>query len=857
MAGNSLGALLVKLGLDSAEFTSGLTKSQYQAQKFADSMSNNVAVGIIKAEVAMQAFIKAAEFAFHEIPDLLKQAGHFEDLATKIGGNAEEFASLAVAAKTADTEIDFVADTSIKLQKNLAKVDDTSTGAGRAIKALGLNLKEFKSLSPTDQLDALAKALAGFQDEGKPVILEALVKGGAQLLPFLKDLGTETGRVNILSAEQIRIAKEFSDKQAKTRAELNLYAQALSTEMVPAITAFTGALTDVIKELLGLDKASGDLKNGTAVADFAEEGARSLATLTDEAYALAQSLNLIAKSYGAAAAIAGAIARREFSSVPAIIKAAREEGEKMTFSLGLADKVDARFAQMRKDRAAGPTTGDFARADRKKLDTSGLVDGAGDQARAVLKKRLEGDLKLIRDFAEQQKSGYEFMNQLAKGSYDDGLTSLADFFEAQKVLRAQGLQAEIDALDKSIAKERAYISNPLIKGDERVEAEGKIKDAVEKRALAIQKASQQNILSEQEEARAFKQLAFQYYDFLATVKDQQGDATGSAALRIAKQAQDAQELLTKVGFDPASAKSQADAYAQKLTAQSSLNIAQADYNRLVDIAGVKEKEALLAGQLSGESELETLTKVGAIRQDALGALGELVTKAQELALVLGTPEAQLFAAKLALQFKQAAAEADPLLAKTRDLGKELGDAIASGFGDAIVQGKGLREVLKGIEQDLLNILIRSQFTKPLGDFLSNAIGGNGTSSGGGGMLAKLLPGVFGGGSINAAGGAASAGFGTGAAFGNLDFGGFLAGGGSVANDKFYRVNEQAPELFQNIRGEQFLMNATGKVIPTTPGNGSGGATVFNINVAGGTSYETAAQIAETVNRKLAAGRRVS
>jgi hypothetical protein len=69
--------------------------------------------------------------------------------------------------------------------------------------------------------------------------------------------------------------------------------------------------------------------------------------------------------------------------------------------------------------------------------------------------------------------------------------------------------------------------------------------------------------------------------------------------------------------------------------------------------------------------------------------------------------------------------------KTKSLVDDLGLNFASAFEDAIVGGKGLRDVLAGIGQDILRISVRKAITEPLGGFLSGALGGLFSFDGGG------------------------------------------------------------------------------------------------------------------------------
>ena len=69
------------------------------------------------------------------------------------------------------------------------------------------------------------------------------------------------------------------------------------------------------------------------------------------------------------------------------------------------------------------------------------------------------------------------------------------------------------------------------------------------------------------------------------------------------------------------------------------------------------------------------------------------------------------------------------LGKTKTLTDELNLSFTSAFEDAIVGGKGLSEVLKGLEQDLIRIITRKLVTEPLGNALTGAIGGSGFNPG--------------------------------------------------------------------------------------------------------------------------------
>lgn len=61
--------------------------------------------------------------------------------------------------------------------------------------------------------------------------------------------------------------------------------------------------------------------------------------------------------------------------------------------------------------------------------------------------------------------------------------------------------------------------------------------------------------------------------------------------------------------------------------------------------------------------------------------------------------------------------------KTKSFSDELGLAFTSAFEDAIVGGKSLSDVLKGIEQDIIRIAVRKSVTEPLGDLIGGLFEG--------------------------------------------------------------------------------------------------------------------------------------
>lgn len=85
-----------------------------------------------------------------------------------------------------------------------------------------------------------------------------------------------------------------------------------------------------------------------------------------------------------------------------------------------------------------------------------------------------------------------------------------------------------------------------------------------------------------------------------------------------------------------------------------------------------------------------------------------------------------------------------------DFAKEFGLTFASSLEDAIVKGEGLRQVLQGIYQDLLRILVRTTITEKLGNWFTDLLKGKGSLGGAGAFVGPpdfLAGGASSGGSV--------------------------------------------------------------------------------------------------------------
>jgi lambda family phage tail tape measure protein len=462
--------------------------------------------GFIAFGAIATASLLAAAVAFDR---LTKSAANFQDLAEKVGDTGENIASLAVAASVGGVGMDAVAAASVRLTKNLNEVTDESSDAGAAITALGLNLADFKTLAPADQIETIAKALSGFQDGAqKTAVAVALFgKAGAEMLPFMRELAGATGRQNILTKEQIDLADEYADNQARATAQISLHAQAIATSLLPQITSFINGLSDIVKGQDFATAASGALQtalNG-AIVVF-----QSIAVLVSD---VAFVFHELGRGVGAAAANLGAIARLDFQGVRTIFKevsadseAARAKLDKFQASIMALGQVNE-FSNVKPGRSSTtdkPKPKLAFAGGIKKL--SGAGGGAQDDGRAEAQAQLALDLDRIRKASEEQINVFANAEKIMQAMRAADLVNDRDYYASKLGFIQLNAQEQEKALQQEIARLQRETFSGKTADKDRLDNQRKIADAESKLAKVRADATANIQINSIQEAAALKKV---------------------------------------------------------------------------------------------------------------------------------------------------------------------------------------------------------------------------------------------------------------------------------------------------------------------------------------------------------------
>lgn len=251
MAGNAvIGALRVSLGLDSAQFATGLRKAQGSLSgfgKLAGQAFAAIGVAAAGAAVAMGYAVKAA--ADHA--DQLSKASQ------KIGVTVEALSRLEFAAKLSDVSLEQLTTGLGRLSKSMLDVASGSKGpAATAFRALGIAVKDASGqLRSSDQVLAdIADRFSRMEDGSTKTALAIGIFGraGAELIPLLNEgrdglseMADEADRLGVtISARTAKAAEGFNDSLTRMNAVFQGIANQLLEALVPSMDSLSDIMTD-------------------------------------------------------------------------------------------------------------------------------------------------------------------------------------------------------------------------------------------------------------------------------------------------------------------------------------------------------------------------------------------------------------------------------------------------------------------------------------------------------------------------------------------------------------------------------------------------------------------------------------
>ncbi len=291
---SALGSLVVKLALNHAEYTQGLSKTDQAALKFAQNSQRqfdraeraakqafkNMALGA----AGVVASLVGVNQGFGKIKGIIDFQDEIGKLSQKTGLAVESLAGLDFAASQSGTSLE----TTAKGVRSFSRIVADSSGAlnknSEILRALGIDLEDLKSKTPEDQFFALADAVQDLGEQDRAVAVTSLLGDRmADLVPLLsggsdrlRSLVEEGQKYNPVTAESAARAEVFNDNLDRLSRSSGVLAQELTIGLVSSLSEVTAEMAGAAEQggiLQGVLVGLGSLAKTVGLASLGPIGA--------------------------------------------------------------------------------------------------------------------------------------------------------------------------------------------------------------------------------------------------------------------------------------------------------------------------------------------------------------------------------------------------------------------------------------------------------------------------------------------------------------------------------------------------------------------------------------------------------
>lgn len=857
---NNIGGLLVTIGLNAAEFITGLTKAERQAQQWAANIRGRVEGvedGFVKAAAKIGAAIGAG-LTVNAFVGMVRGAidaqEELSNLGKRAGITGSELSSLSTAATLTHTGLEDVAGMSAKLSKALLDFGKEGAQSTVVLRALGLSAKDVPALlaAPAEAVLKFAKLINSLPEGGTKAAAQLLIlgKAGGTTSAFLGQLATQTALLKTRTDEEIEAAKAFNDKLT----EMGIKAADLRTRFANALLPTLDAIVDAFNNLStaggGAAGKLEQLKNSGDLQEWARNGAIAVGTL-------AESLILVGRI---AIALTGSF-RSVGADIDELIARTNAPSQKLTGSFGFSpeeaakaeadyqaainrrikikEQADQNYIDLiqkngafitdalkqsfeMQDRVTKAGVEALANSDRNdRLNAVNNVAAADAAKRAAAakaaavqaalnaanagssaRKILDGQLKSLEDFIKGEQETLQDRNRFLNSYYQDDQLGLRDFFAGRRAALDEAIQKELAAYDKQAELLRAFAKKA--KPEDRIDAENKLADVLAKRSKLEQDGATKGIELFLEETRAIKGMREAIEQTSIALAEMRGDTVTAAAAGFDFANRKILAQLAELKKSPLSSDQSLAGIGERdlaamrelVVRRAELNKATEEYAMTLDELSIAQARIQIAEESGLVSSVVAYQQRQSLNEEYVQALKSELIALEAIAKASGKREDIIRVAKLRLEMEKIAAEG--LIAEQKVI-KDFADSISDSFSSSF---EGFINGTKSAKDAFKSFVddIQSMLVKLALKKLMNQI--LGTESGGPdifSVFAKLLT-SYAGGAAGGAGGIADIGAGGGGGLG-------YAANGADFTSGAYMVGERGPEIVVPPGGSKILPNS--------------------------------------------------
>lgn len=868
MATGALAALTVSLGLDAGEFTSGLTKAQYQLAQLNQSIQGfgstaKRAFELVGIGAGIAGIIKFGEAT-------IQAAESIRNLAVDTGSSVEQISRLSNIANISGTSFETFQTAILRLGAGLNGSEEGSTKTAQALQFLGISSRD-----PAAALQEVADKLAKYADgSSKAAIARDLFgRGGAAFLSTLKDIASATDVTNTLTTKQADEAANLAEQFRHLEVESTGLKNAFLNDVVPAANQVVTALLEARKAAGGgffdsliaaapglnpfgdINKSLEQTRTNIDETQKKIDAAKSQIAAPDQNSGLLSSLT---KDYHPDATLA--VEQKNLS-----VEQQRLAVLKAVQVASLGDLNDPKNFDARDIRARQLPNLNYNSNSGKDDPTKALLDAAN--------KALQADIA-------QETELLQTRNDVLGKLYGVNLLSIQDYYRAKQTASDDALTAQLSDYAQEIKNQQDFIAKSTTSQVAKAKALGDISDIEKKADAAVATNRKSQLDGFFEQIAAVKAYQNSLVGLTAQLLIASGNSAGAAGAQFDVQNQQLRDRL--VIQQNTDAQKQLDLLRAQVVAQAALNDIQKASSTVLDVIGTAQARIDLAVQTGTETTLQSYADKSALATQYVATLNKLAD-AQQLAAT--TPEQLQAVDNFRLRIEQLAASSDVLAGKFRGIFE---DSFSTALDGLINRTKSLKDTVddfgKSIASSVSHIasqdLAERLFGKdgPLGgasDYLSKLFGGAGqttanasiSSLGTAALTATpsldslalaatsaaqaLLAVAASSGASAIPGFSGFTGIDSSADIGAdiYDFGGAASGSSNAGG--LMLVGEQGPEILKMPSGSQILPN---NKLKSSLSGGDTHYNTVNVTVQPTTSGKTANQVGAEVVKKLASMR---
>ena len=263
---SALGNLVVGIAMDTLEFSKGVDKTSYEAQKFAADLDRTMNRSIKTAADGFKNFavnalatvgvVATVSAAMSKLNNTFQQFDKAAKDSQRFGIAVEELTALQFAANLSGASVDKLGDALKDMLKNASDAANGSQGPASLFRSLGVTVTDAggKVRSTTELVSDLAEVFSGLDDGATKTNLAMKVFGesGKELIPMLnagrdgiRQMTSEAESFGAVVTESAAMAAEkYNDNIMRLGASFNSLYNSAANSLLPSLNSVTTAMVE-------------------------------------------------------------------------------------------------------------------------------------------------------------------------------------------------------------------------------------------------------------------------------------------------------------------------------------------------------------------------------------------------------------------------------------------------------------------------------------------------------------------------------------------------------------------------------------------------------------------------------------